>query len=346
MKRLVAIISISLLAYILSGCTYWTMSVGNSEPERVAETNETMDDKKYDYNLDVSNYEKIVLNLDIDVSDVTLKQTDTSQFKLNQRANSSELFVVPSKSENGKTLTLSFKSPDSHKLLSLNTKNSDITIELPEQLIYSVNTSLDVGKFNLKQDILLTVLEVSTDVGDIDVSLSTSQDNLQSVNLSSDVGKIDFSIEDGSTALKSVQLASNVGDIIMKLDGSFPSLTKIENNTSTGKITSKLGGDYGQKIDSTITSDVGKIALDLTGDYKTQSKLITSSSTGGIQISINSDLPIKLDAQEEEFVSKIKLNSIESSHIDDLYYLNGASPDHFTLTIEADSDVGNIEIVK
>ncbi len=342
MKRIKSILIIGLFAYILSGCTYWTMN--SSEPSHVASSNETIQKKEYVYTDDLSAYKKVKLELNIDVSDVTIKKASDQTFTLTQHADQKKIFLIPTSTSDGDTLYLSFDSPEQHSM-SLNSFKSDIVIELPENILYTLNSSVDVGKFELNLDsIQFENLSIITDVGSIDVVLDSDQSELKNIGLSGGVGKVNLKLNKDASSLESILLSSDVGDLTLSTSGRYPSLQQINLNDDTGKITLDMDGTYTNAFTLNADSDIGQISINLSGDYAENTNVKCSTSTGGLKLKIDKQLKVKLLAEEEEFVSKIKFNNVAHTAHEDYFFINNATSDQFDMTIEADSDIGNIEI--
>ncbi|GAU78726.1 DUF4097 family beta strand repeat-containing protein [Fusibacter sp. 3D3] len=341
MKRIQSILLIGLFAYILSGCTYWTMST--SESPRVEASTETIEKNEYVYTDDLAAYKKVELHLNIDVSDVIIQKGDNSIFTLTQHANREKIFVVPTSTPSGDTLILSFDSPSQQMIF--NSLNSDIVIELPESILYSIDSTVDVGKFNLSTDSLqFEALIASTDVGDITVALDSEQANLKNIELNSDVGKINLKLPQNASSLETIVLNSDVGDLSMAMSGDFPSIEQLQISGDTGKIKLSLDGVYKNAFSLDASSDIGEVKLDLAGQYADDTHVKCITSTGGVKLKIDENLKVKLIAKEDEFVSKIKFNNVAYTAENDYFFINNATSTLFNLTIEADSDVGNIEI--
>ncbi|MBF4691654.1 DUF4097 family beta strand repeat-containing protein [Fusibacter ferrireducens] len=341
MKRISSILLIGLFAYILSGCTYWTMNT--NESQREVSVNETIDKEEYIYTDDFSDYKKIDLNLNIDVSDVTIKKVNNQTFTLTQHANKTKLFVIPTSTPDGDTLHLSFDSPK-HQT-HFNTLNSKIVIELPESFLYNIHSNVDVGKFELNSDTLhFEKLDVSSDVGDINIILASEQDELKYVDLSSDVGKVNLELQNDAAKLDAISLSSDVGDLLLKTSGAYPTLQEVEVNGNTGKVTLSMNGNYDNAFTLDANSDIGQVKLDLKGDYAENTKLRCTTSTGGLKLKLDENLKVKLIAEKEDFISKIKFQNVNYTAQEDCFFINNANSDQFDMTIEAYSDIGDIEI--
>lgn len=341
MKRIKSILIIGLFAYILSGCTYWTMNT--SESQRVESSNETIEKEEYVYTDDLSAYKKVELNLNIDVSDIIIKKVSDQTFTLTQHANQKKIFVIPTSNSDGDTLHLAFDSPE-HQM-TFNSFNSKIVIELPESILYSINSTVDVGKFELNSDAIhFENLQVTSDVGDIDITLNSEQTELKNIELTSDVGKVNLKLQKDAFNLESISLNSDVGDLTLSTSGNYPSLQEMNVSGDTGKVILSMNGTYKNAFKLNVDSDIGQVKIDLEGQYTENTKIKCNTSTGGLKLKLDENLKVKLIAKEDEFVSKIKFGNVIHTAQEDYFFINNATSNQFDITIEADSDIGDIEL--
>lgn len=341
MKSIKAILLIGLFAYILSGCTYWTMS--SDESKRLESSNETIKKNEYIYSEDVSAYKQIHLKLNIDVSGIVIKKASNHDFTLTQHANVKEIFVIPETHVSGDTLELTFNSPKKQNIF--NSLNSDIVIELPEDILYSIESTVDVGEFNISSsDLEFTAIQATTDVGDIRVELNSAQPSLKALALKSDVGKVNLDLSGNSDVLRDISLISDVGDLSADISADFPALEKMIISGDTSRVNLKMDGQYGHAFSIEASSDIGEVNVVLNGDYTEGSNIKCTSSTGGVQLKIDDEIGVKLVAKKKEFVSDLKLRNINYTIQDEMYYLNDANESNFKIEIEAKSEIGDIEI--
>lgn len=335
MKRIyIAIISV-IFAFTLTGCNYFGVKISN-------EISNSALDEKFSFEENLEGFERVELDIDIEVSDINITKSDNSKFSLEQKANHAELLVIPSVDKNGNSITIKLRS----KKTNLNNKNSRIVISLPVDLVYTINSRVAVGEQRLiADDLKWEEINVTSNVGDISFEISENQDELSNVRLKSDVGAIKLVIKNGAKSLEKIMLSSNVGDLNLTLSGDYSNLDNVATKSGVGKISSSMDGSFDEALSLESSSDVGDIVLRLNGEYKESSKAKIKSGTGKVDLTVNKNQCYELSATENEFVSKIKANNIALNQIKKgLYRINGDSSSKINMRVEVENGVGDLVI--
>ncbi|GAB6106827.1 DUF4097 family beta strand repeat-containing protein [Fusibacter bizertensis] len=294
MKRTLTILTLVILSLSMSACTYLT-----KEENKIPFFDNTLD-KKVSFAKDLSDYDKIELNIDLTVSEVNLDVSSDHQLKFDQAANREELLATADYKEKGDTLIITFKNEKKLNIIA-GTQTSKTEILIPEGIEVILDTNTDVGavKINTK-DILYTEITCNANVGDIDIYATKSQDQLSYINLSTDVGDLNVNLDKGAEKLETVELKSN-----------------------TGGIKSSLKGTYSQPLALSARTDVGDINLKTSGDFEAQVEINAKSSVGDVTISVPENHEVKLKPTLTEFTSSLNIKDIPFNKSKGVYAIEG-----------------------
>ncbi len=294
MKKLLLTMTIIALAFSLSACTFWTKDGG----EGFSLDNEL--NESVSFNEDLSSYDKLELNIDLSVSEVTIEATNGETLKYSQKANKVELLAGLTKDINGDTIVLTFKNEKNPKLLS-GSQTSKTVILVPEGIEVVIHQNGDVGDIEIDLD-SLTVLEIDANTNVGDIGLNGNQDQ---------------------TKLNDIKIITDVGDIQTVLNGEMPALEQIVANTATGKIDISINGTFESAIDVEARADVGDVRLDFDGNYDKPVTVITSSSVGDLNLLVPKKHKIVLDAHTTEFTSSLEIDEIPFVKSKSTYNIEG-----------------------
>lgn len=303
-----------LSAMLFSGCSI----LANAE-ETVNEiaNNAGSMDQTVAYDEDLSDYKTLTLELDFEVSDVKLVASEDQTLHFEQKANRKELLAEMKKDKSGDHITLTFENTTK---FNFNTKNSQITIAIPEEILISLDSDIDVGDLIADESPLTfdTVL-IHQNVGESKLKLTKLE------------------------SLLSVESLCDVGSIVIDLDGEASELYKIKAETNVGEVTLKTAGSYDKDIDITLSSNVGDVDCDLYGKFKQVTGSI-HTDTGSIDYSVDKSLPAKLKLSANEFTGDIHFKTIDSfQDSDDTYYINDADKNVKSI-FEIGVNIGDINI--
>lgn len=303
MRKLLLTMTIIAVAISVSACTFW-----NNDGEGISLLDNEMDES-VSFNEDLSNYDKLELNVDLSVSEVTIEATNGDTLKYSQSANKKELLADLTKDQNGDTIVLTFKNEKNPKLIS-GTQTSKTIILIPEGIEVVISHDGDVG----------------------DLYLDLDQLNVLEIDANTNVGAIEVIGNQDQNQLSYLKATSNVGDIKTVLNGKMQALEQIVTNTNTGEIDISLDGTYESAIDLEAKSDVGDIRLEFEGNYEESVNVITTSSVGGLNLFVPRKYKIVLDADTTEFTSNLVIDDIPFTKSKSIY------------SIEGDAGVFNIDL--
>lgn len=285
MKRTLALMTLIILSLSITACTYFTKEDNKSSLFEKALDNTL--DEKISYVKDLSDYDKIELNIDLTVSDVNIAVSNDRSLKYDQAANREELLASVDYKEKGDTLIITFKNDKKINIIA-GSQTSKTEILIPEGVKVLYDTNLDVGDVTINaKNIDFTEITSNSNVGDISLLATKAQDQLSYISISSDVGDLAVNIDEGAKILDTVKLKSN-----------------------TGKISTRFDGNYEAPIALTANIDVGDIKLDSPGNFEKQVEIDVKSSVGDVTISVPKEHQIELKPTLTEFTSSLDIKEI------------------------------------
>lgn len=294
MKRALAILTLVILSFSISACTYLTEG-----KNKIPFFDNTLD-KKVSFAKDLSDYDKIELNIDLTVSEVKLDVSSDHQLKFDQAANREELLATVEYKEKGDTLVVTYKNDKKINIIA-GSQTSKTEILIPEGVEVLLDTNTDVGSITVNaKEILFTEITCDANVGDIDIYATKTQDQLSYINLSTDVGNLNVSLDKGAKKLETVELKSDTGGIKASLDGT-----------------------YSQPLSLKARTDVGDIKLESKGDFEAQVDIDAKSSVGDVTISVPEKHEVKLKPTLTEFTSSLDIKDIPFNKSKGVYVIEG-----------------------
>lgn len=317
MKHSKMILSLALGAFLLTGCSLNTKSDGlNSLFEETVDSKLSFE-KKYEENL--KDYEYLELEIDMEVTDLTLVSTKDSQFMFDQKANKEELLATYEFKSDDKKAKIILKNK-SKLAFNIPIKNSKVTLTVPEHLLIQMNSTLNVG----------------------DVKIEDANTRFETLESQVDVGNQTITLEDNE-ALKSLSIKSDVGDHTLTLKGLYQSLSTLSALTNVGDVTFNLDGELKESLTLIQESNVGDVKGDLRGTFKSV-QYDLSTDTGNISLGLPKNLSLALNLEQNEYTTDVEMKGITyEMEGEDMYFINNptrSKDNHF----KAKTNIGDIRI--
>lgn len=298
MKRTLAIITIIFMSLSITACSYFTKE--NDDQSLFQNAFDNTLDEKISYSKDLSGYDKIELNMDLTVSDVKIDVSNDHQLKYDQAANRQELLATVEYKEKGDTLIITFVNDKKVNIIA-GSQTSKTQVMIPEGVEVKLDTNLDVGDMTINaKDITFTEITSNSDVGDINLFATKSQDQLSYISISSDVGDLNVNVDKGAKTLETIKLETN-----------------------TGRIKTSLDGNYEEAITLTAHIDVGDVKLESKGNFEKQVEIDVKSSVGDVTISVPKNHEMSVKPSITEFTSSLDLEDIPFEKSKGEYLLDG-----------------------
>lgn len=311
------ILSLALGSFLLTGCSLNANS--NGLKSLVEENVEASLDFEKKYEESLKDYEYLELEIDMEVSDLTIVATKDTQFTFDQKANKEELLASYEFKTDGDTAKITLKNK-SKLAFNAPIKNSKATLTVPEHLLISLTSSINVG----------------------DIKIEDANTHFQVLESKVDVGNQTVTLEDNG-ALGTIAVTSDVGDLTLTLKGLYESLSAITATTNVGDVAIHLNGELQESLTLIQESNVGDVLGDLRGTFKTL-RYDLSTDTGNISLGLPKDLPVALNLDQNEFTTDVEMNGIAyEMEGENFYFIHNPSKSKDNL-FKAKTNVGDIRI--
>lgn len=145
-------------------------------------------------------------------------------------------------------------------------------------------------------DINLTHLYVATSSGDLDIGLSSEQQQLLEADVVASSGDIKFDASGEFPALQKLGYRSSSGDVKVNLGGKFGALERMDVNHSSGNIRTKLDGTFQNPMTLYVRNTNGDCYVDLRGTWEADAEIILKQTAGDVSLRLPSDVGVKVVA--------------------------------------------------
>lgn len=312
MKRHIMVTLILLMMFTISGC-----KLIEDTGEKISQFDADMD-KNVNFSQSLSDFKVLELHVNLSVSELNIKVSNDDVLSYTQKANREELLAKQTVDEIGDTIKITYENDDKVKILS-GSQKSEATITIPKDTKLTIVSNIDVGDINIDLDGLESVeLDISTNVGEIDVKTDDTQPSLTYIKTQSDVGEVNMVFGGDTEQLETVLMSANTGKVSLTLKGEVKSTLEID-----------------------AKADVGDVVVSLSGFHEEEVNLKAQADVGDVTIQVPKDHEVKVDASTSEFTSNFEIEDMAFTKSKNLYEVKG---DLALISIDLNISVGDARL--